>query len=573
MTRPIRNLFVHFAVTYPRQSLTAVGALLLAGMLEGVSIAMFLPIVEIAMAGQPSHQSPLGEAMRRALNVFGLPPALPILLGIMVSGMVLKAVLQWLAMRKVGYAVALVATDLRIKLMTSLLNAEWEFFSKHPIGRFANAIGFESKIASNTYRSAALLVAGSIVLSVYVVMALIISWQTALMALATGALVFRVLRRFLAMGQEAGRNQISSMKTVTARLTDALQGVKAVKAMAREDRFLPFLEAETQSLNRALRLKVLAVESLSAFQEPVTMAVMAAGLYFALTFGKDPFASLLVLGFLFVRMVNQINSMVRNYQSLVVEESAFASLSASIGDAVTARESTAGTVPPPSLKESIEIENVSFAYGDHPVLQDLSLRIPAGRLVALLGPSGSGKTTVVDLVAGLIRPKVGRICVDGVPLETIDIRAWRRRIGYVPQEMFLFHDTVEHNVTLGDPDLTRADAEDALRAAGAWAFVSAFPNGMNTVIGERGSSISGGQRQRIAIARALARKPSLLILDEATTALDPSTEAALCDTLKGLRGSMTILAISHQAAIGRVADIAYRLENGRTQVLSPRPAD
>jgi ATP-binding cassette subfamily C protein len=135
-------------------------------------------------------------------------------------------------------------------------------------------------------------------------------------------------------------------------------------------------------------------------------------------------------------------------------------------------------------------------------------------------------------------------------------------IGYVPQESWLLHDSVLNNVTLGDPELSAGDAIRALQAAGAWGFVQKMPQGINSTVGERGGKISGGQRQRIAIARALVHQPKLLILDEATTALDPENEMAICNTLRELRGRLTILAISHQPAVLEVCDQAYRLQNG-----------
>jgi ATP-binding cassette subfamily C protein len=180
----------------------------------------------------------------------------------------------------------------------------------------------------------------------------------------------------------------------------------------------------------------------------------------------------------------------------------------------------------------------------------------------IVGPSGAGKTTVADLVAALVRPQEGEVSIDDLPLARVDWRAWRRMIGYVPQDTVLLHDTIANNVTLGDPELTRTDAEDALRAAGIWPHVCGLPEGIDTVVGERGGKLSGGQRQRVAIARALAHAPRLLILDEATSALDPETEAAICRTLEALRGKLTIIAISHQSPLVEVADRVYRIDGG-----------
>ena len=173
-----------------------------------------------------------------------------------------------------------------------------------------------------------------------------------------------------------------------------------------------------------------------------------------------------------------------------------------------------------------------------------------------------GKTTVVDLVIGLLRPQHGAVLVDGVPLEQLDLHAWRRMIGYVPQDALLLHDSVLHNVSLGDPSIDEARAERALRTAGAWDFVSALPEGIHASVGERGTRLSGGQRQRIVIARALALEPKLLILDEATSALDPETEEEVWQILTRLHGDLTLIAITHRPTLVRSVDRVFRIEKG-----------
>ena len=164
------------------------------------------------------------------------------------------------------------------------------------------------------------------------------------------------------------------------------------------------------------------------------------------------------------------------------------------------------------------------------MLKGVSFAIPAGCITALIGTSGAGKTSLVDLVCALNRPDSGSISVDGVPLDGLDLVSWRRGIGYVPQDMFLLHESVWLNVTLGE-EFSDAEVETALRRAGAWEFVSQLPEGVETVVGEGGSRLSGGQRQRISIARALVHDPHLLILDEATSGLDPDTEAMVWNSL------------------------------------------
>ncbi len=175
------------------------------------------------------------------------------------------------------------------------------------------------------------------------------------------------------------------------------------------------------------------------------------------------------------------------------------------------------------------------------------------------------------MLCGLAEPKSGEILIDGVPLHNIDLRQWRHLIGYVSQDTVLLHDTILNNTLVGAPTLTTEDAERALKQAGAWDFISSFPEGIQTVVGERGGMLSGGQRQRIAIARALAHQPLLLLLDEPTSALDPQSEQLICETLKKLAEDYTIVAVSHQPAVINAADRVFILSNGQADLLTNTP--
>jgi ATP-binding cassette subfamily C protein len=237
-----------------------------------------------------------------------------------------------------------------------------------------------------------------------------------------------------------------------------------------------------------------------------------------------------------------------------------------IEDAESQREPEGGTAEP-HLELGLALRGVSVEYDGRPVLRDVDVEMPVGSITALVGPSGAGKTTFVDLLTGLVQPSAGRVEVDGTPLPELDLRRWRGMIGYVLQELFLLNDTVRMNVTLGDPEITDAQVEQALRDAGAWEYVSRLEGGIDAPVGERGSLLSGGQRQRVAIARALLHRPRLLVLDEATAALDPENEAAVWATVARLRGRTTVVAISHQPGVVRVADRVYQIADGVVQRL------
>lgn len=574
------RLLLVFARAYPWQSFVMLGCLLLATVAEGIGLSSLLPLFSLAAkVGMGAQAEPGGtggqgntgleQAAGDVLATFGLQPSIGLLLTIIVAGMTLKAGFVLLAQKQVGYTVAHVATDLRLALIRALLAARWEYYVRQPVGGFANAFATEASRAADAYLHGATLLALVIQAALYTVLALIVSWQAMLGATVAGVLIAYALQRLVRITRRAGARQTKVLKVVLGQLTDVLYAVKPLKAMAREALIAPLLERETRRLNRALQRQVLSKEALRALQEPLLVAALAGGLYTGLTYWALPLDRLILLGVLFARLLSGLNKVQRQYQLMVTCESAFWSLRVTIDRSEAEREVAPG-VERPVLQRRVALERVSFSYGDHLVLREVSLSIPAGQVTVIIGPSGAGKTSVVDLVIGLVRPQAGDVWIDGVPLREVDLKTWRGAVGYVPQETFLLHDSVLVNVTLGDPALTAVDAEAALRAADAWDFVATLPDGVLTPVGERGARFSGGQRQRITIARALVHKPQLLILDEATASLDPESEAAICATVRRLRGAMTILVISHQPALLETADRVYRLEDGAAQLIHAR---
>jgi len=306
---------------------------------------------------------------------------------------------------------------------------------------------------------------------------------------------------------------------------------------------------------------------LDSAQELMFTAFICLGVWVAIEHFAMDLATVAVLAVALGRAFSFFGKVQKQHQKLAQGESAYWAMLASIDAAEEAREQLGGGATP-RFEQGLQFRDVVFRYdSQHPVFAGLNLDIRAGSMTTLVGPSGSGKTTIIDLAIALLQPQQGAILLDGVPLPEIDIKQWRGLIGYVPQDTLLLHDTILHNVTLGDPQLTRADAEAALRAAGAWNFVKEQPQGLETVVGERGGKLSGGQRQRIVIARALINQPRLLILDEATSALDPESEEVVRQTMEGLKGRLTILAISHNRALVQAADQVYELEGGSARLL------
>jgi len=478
-------------------------------------------------------------------------------------------VLVLLANRQVGFTVALVSTDFRLEFIRSLLNARWEYYLRQPVGALANSVTGEVGRATTAYLHFIKIIALVAQAVVYTGIAMLVSLEATLAALVIGSVIIYLLNRFVHVSRRAGVKQARLARSFLVRLADNMQSIKPLKAMARENLAAALLESDTSKMKRASQKDIVSSEALRALQEPTFTILIATGLYVALVHFEMSFASVLVLAFLLLRVLSYLGRIQREYQRLAACESGYWAIRSEI-DRAKKESETPLTGIAPVLRRAIRFENVGFRYKDDWVLRNAALTIPAGGITAIVGNSGAGKTTVVDLITALLQPQEGEIWIDDLPLQQVDRRAWRRMIGYVPQDTVLLHDTVAKNVTLGDPDLTDADAEAALRAAGIWNFVSGLPEGLGAIVGERGGMLSGGQRQRIAIARALAHKPRLLILDEATNALDAETEAAICRTLEALRGELTIIAISHQSPLVEVADRVYRVGDGAVALLADR---
>ncbi len=559
------RLLLAFVRANPWRSLIMASALLLAGIVEGIGLAAMLPLLSFAIDSQAAapaaKHSGFNYFVTNALAQLGIEPTIGVLLVIVVIGILLKNGLLLFIRKWIGYTIAEFTTRLRLELLQALLNTRWEYFLHQRIGNLANAMATETLRAADAYVNGVTMILVVIQSIVYATVALLVSWHATLVCVMVGLAIGYLSHGLIQMARQAGKRQTRLLQSLLARLTDTLQSVKPLKAMARENLADAVLAAETAQLNRALRKEVFSREILKAVQEPLTSIVIAIGVYVSLVYWNLPLAKVIVLVLLLSKMLNSMGRIQNLYHKVAVCESAYWSLQKTIRQAEREREVVSGNRIP-TLEQSIRLDRISFAYGEQQVFRGLSLTVPGGLLTTLIGPSGVGKTTIIDLITGLLRPQGGEVFIDNAALAQIDLKAWRRLIGYVPQETMLFHDTVLNNVTLGDPELGEADATYALRAAGAWDFVTRLEQGMYTDVGERGSKLSGGQRQRIMIARALAHRPRLLILDEATSALDPETARSICDTLCSLRGQLTVLAISHQTTLVDSADRVYRLQDG-----------
>jgi len=537
--------------------------LLFASVAQGFGVASLVPL--ISMVSNGDHTSSLaGRTVVDTLQSIGLPPTLEILLLVVVIAVLLKAALTVLAMVYVSRAVANVGNTLREELIAALLKARWAYFTSKPTGTLVNGVGLESTMSGLLYLMVSRYISNAIQTFINISVAFAVSWQLASISVLLGGVVVLSMHTFVRMADKAGRRNIKRSRELVTRLSDAIIGIKPLKAMAREEEFGRLFTRKIEQIRSAVRWEMISKNLLNNLQEPLLMIMMATGFYILITYAKMPIATVVVMGVLLQRTVQTLGRVQSQYQEAIATESAYRSVRQMTEEAEQAREPVFGTTLP-SLDVGCSFHNVRFSFGEVPIIDNLSLRIPARKLTLIVGASGTGKTTLTDLLLGFYRPEQGEILIDGIPLTEIDLRAWRRSIGYVPQELILLHDTILANITLGDPEISEERALDALRIAGAAEFIARLPEGLATEVGEKGARFSGGQRQRIALARAIVHRPKLLILDEVTSALDAETELGICENIKTISRSITVLAISHRQPWIDIADEVVLLEGLPTE--------
>lgn len=559
--RGFLQLTQQFRSAYPLQSITIVLLLLLAAVVEGFSIVTVLPILSVLTEQSTGKMSPLQEGIVSFLHALNIPIELNFLLMILVAGICLKAIITVLAMKQVGEMFARIGFDLRSELIDSLVSARWSYFTNQATGSFPNALGHEAEKASLAYRALANAYAYSFQILIFLVLISMVSWQITLAASIVGVIMLVGLRKFTKTVRKTGRQQATLLRKLSEKITDIFINVKSLKAMSCENKVIDLLGEDIYKLENAKKRQVLAQEISKNIKEPLIFFTIAIGLIVVIKLTNKPIIDLLFIALLFQRVVGRIGSLQEAYQRVVALQGSYSSLHNLINTALNEKEPEyKGKTP--HLKKQLRLEKLNFYYGEKQVLFDVNMSIPVNTMNVIVGPSGSGKTTLVDIIAGLHLDYTGDVYVDDILLRDINIKEWRKMIGYIPQEPLLLNSTIYKNITLNDESISKEDVWEALKKAEIFDVVSGLKDGLETLVGERGLKLSGGQRQRIAIARALLRKPKLLILDEPTASLDPDTELSLCETMFHLCTSTTMIAVTHRMAVLEKADQIYELKSG-----------
>ena len=457
-------------------------------------------------------------------------------------------------------------TDMRRRVMQRVTRLPVRFFDSTQTGVLISRVMTDAEGIRNLVGTGIVQLVGGAFTAVFALAALLyINWQLTVFIILVlagfGAVMSYVFKRLRPIYRERG--EITAQ--VTGRLNETLGGIRIVKAYGTEKREQRVF---ARGAHRLFRNVASSITGVSATTSMATVAIGLISVVMILVGGRALIDRTMTLGELvsYLAFTAALAAPVIQVASIATQISeAFAGLDRirEIMRTETEDEEDARRQPVSDVRGDVALEDVWFEYNPgQPVLKGVSLHAPAGTTTALVGPSGSGKSTLISLVMAFNRPTAGRLTVDGRDLEDLRLHDYRAQLGVVLQENFLFDGTVADNIRFARPDATRDEIVEVARIANVDDFVRGFPDGYDTVVGERGIKLSGGQRQRIAIARAILADPRILILDEATSSLDSESEAAIQEGLRRLRQGRTTFVIAHRLSTIRSADQILVLEGG-----------
>lgn len=561
-----------------RVTLTVALALAVA-VTEGIGLLLLLPLLEIAgvtVSGDVAGN--LVRDVRMRLGLIGLPATSLVVLGLYVAVMTTRALLvrcSVLASVRLQEGFLL---SRRQRLYRAMVESRWESVAGHRAGTLVHSLTGDLEDAADVPSHLLALLTGGLLALVYLVVAFRLSAAVTMLGVLGGAVLLLMLRR----RRHAARRAAMDVHELTAELfavaAEHVDGLKTTKAYGAERRSERRFSAESSAVASANERCERLFADARTLLDAGAVVVLAVSIYVAHDVMNLGAAAILVLLYIFARVTPRLAGLQSAYQQLMLAMPPFMRVARAIDRWEASAEGTDGDGASLRLRRAIVLRGLRYRHPDAdvlpsplnaassprpPALRDVTLTIAAGTTTAIVGPSGAGKSTLADVVLGLLFAQEGHVEVDGVELTPARARAWRERVGYVAQDTFLFNDTVRANLSWGRPDATDEDIRNALALAAAEEFVDALPDGPDTVVGERGCRLSCGERQRLTLARALLRRPELLMLDEATSNVDGENEREIRRAVETLRGRMTMLVITHRLATTRAADLIYVMDRGR----------
>jgi len=557
--------FRGYLAPYRRRLGALVGLVLLTTATEGLGVGLLYPLIEyIQMGDAYLARGASSAALVRVLGALGLTPSIGVFMGLIFTVIAASLVLRFALWMCSAWIFNPLAQALREDGFREVLDSHLFYFYSNSSGALINTLEAEPDYLAQSFNLLILSLTHAVSITLYVLLLLFVSWRLTLIVAALGLTRYLVsglfIRRINAVGSEYGELR-TRMKGY---LIGIHQGIDVVKSCGTEEREKSLFHTTSERItaNAVAGSRVNAESSLA--EGLLGDSLLCLLVFIAVSLLHLPMAALLSFLFVNSRIIPKITAV--NAGRIQIGEYLFrVKLLPEVLFGKGLPRIRWGARPKESLEDCIRFEDVSFSYpgGDLPSLDGISLCLKKRGTLALVGESGSGKSTLARLLLRLFEPSHGRITVDGLPLEEIRRKDWTRLISVVSQDTFIFDDTVENNIRYGVDSCTEAEFRQAVRLANAEEFIEAMPEKEKTRLGERGVKLSGGQRQRISIARAFLRDSPILILDEATSAMDAVTEKLIQDALNALAKERTLLVIAHRFTTIRHADEIVVLDKGR----------
>lgn len=528
----------------------------------GISIVMLVPMLGLLEVSTGSA-SALKFLM---LPLQGLPNAVQItvMIGVYFSLIVLKAYLGWLLKIQQSEFLEEYSLTLRQELYHAVSTAKWEQLAAE---KQTDTIDlFTSQCSQVSYGVSMIIELLSSVVTAFVSLgiALWLSLPVTVFVLILGCGFAGVFRHLMKESKYYGDEMIRINRALYYELYSQLRSIKEVRSYGVQKEHAEFFDEISRSAKDA-KLKFMRRQAFPSMLYSIAAAGMIAVIFLlcVLLFHIDT-ARLMVLVYVFTRLWPVFSGSINKITTIQTTVPAYEKLMEALRTLSVERTGQAQALPIQFEKE-IEFRNVCFAYqgSGEAVLHNVNFTLKKGSITALMGRSGAGKTTIADLLMGFLEPTSGEILIDGIRLSAENLSGWRHDLGYIPQEPLILNATVRENLKRFHPAATQTEMEKALRKASIWDVVEKLPHGMDTVLGDGGIRLSGGERQRIVLARVLLGNPKLIVMDEATSAMDYESEMAVRNAIRNLNAPVTILIIAHRLATVRTANYGLVLENGK----------
>lgn len=451
------------------------------------------------------------------------------------------------------------AHSLRSRLYKHLIQAKWSFLIKQRKSDFHHLLTTELMRVSNGTTFILQFFASMIFIIIQLTLSFIVSVKITLIVIGCGVMMALLLKGVVSNAQKIGQQMSDFMQSYFANINEHFRGMKEVKSNTAEKEYIKGF----QLLSGEIKENVLHLHrentKINLWFKITAAFAISMIIYLSLIVLEIEGEQMVVVTLLFARMWPRFSNLQVTIHHIISMLPAFEQIHNIEQGAVVEKEKLVLKETTLQIQNKLVFEDVSFSYEDRSqILRNVHFTLPANKITALIGHSGSGKTTIADLILGLIRLDEGRIVVDDVIIDEEMIGTWRKSIGYIPQDPFIINGSIRENLSLFSTNCEAEELNKALEMASC-DFVKQLPKGIDTPIGDEGVSLSGGERQRLVLARTLLKKPSLLILDESTNALDKDNETKVMEVIHNLKKHMTILIITHQESVMKYADHVIEL--------------